>query len=69
MGDWGIPYSDDMTPRPGTNWPPLPLMENDRVVEAPVDRNPLTRPAQNSTGGYQNLPSRAAATIDAHANG
>ncbi len=40
----GIPYSDDMTPtasRP--NWPPLPLMENERVIEAPVDRNQLTR--------------------------
>ncbi|RMF43800.1 MAG: arylsulfatase [Planctomycetota bacterium] len=40
---FGIPYSDDMTPRPGTNWPPLPLMEGERVVEAPVDRNELTR--------------------------
>ncbi len=39
----GIPYSDDMTPRPGTNWPPLPLMENERVIEAPVDRNLLTK--------------------------
>ncbi len=40
---FGIPYSDDMTPRPGRNWPPLPLMENERVVEAPADRNTLTR--------------------------
>ena len=40
---FGIPYSDDMTPRPNKNWPPLPLMENDKVIEAPVDRNLLTR--------------------------
>ncbi|WP_164100749.1 sulfatase family protein [Candidatus Laterigemmans baculatus] len=39
----GIPYSDDMTPRPGKNWPPLPLMHNETVVEAPVDRDQLTR--------------------------
>ncbi len=39
----GIPYSDDMTPRPGTNWPPLPLMENNRVLEAPCDRNMLAQ--------------------------
>jgi len=40
---FGVPYSDDMTPRPDRNWPPLPLMRGERVVEAPVDRNPLTR--------------------------
>jgi len=40
---WGIPYSDDMTPRPGQNWPPLPLMRNEVVIEAPVDRNLLTQ--------------------------
>lgn len=39
----GIPYSDDMTQRPGRDWPPLPLMENEKVVEAPTDRNLLTR--------------------------
>ena len=39
----GIPYSDDMTPRPGKNWPELPLMENQRVIEAPTDRDLLTR--------------------------
>lgn len=39
----GIPYSDDMTPREGKPWPPLPLMENDRVIDAPVDRNLLTK--------------------------
>ncbi len=40
---FGIPYSDDMTPREGKPWPPLPLMRNEQVVEAPVDRNLLTR--------------------------
>jgi arylsulfatase A-like enzyme len=49
---FGIPYSDDMTAATGRRlgerldgrlWPPLPLMENERVVEAPVDRNLLTR--------------------------
>lgn len=39
----GIPYSDDMTPRDGQNWPPLPLMRGERVIEAPVDRNLLTK--------------------------
>ena len=47
--DWffGVPYSDDMTERiwkeDGSAWPPLPLMENDTVIEAPCDRNGLTR--------------------------
>src|SRR5690606_30785523 len=41
---FGIPYSDDMTPRPSQpHWPPLPLMRDERVVEAGVDRNELTR--------------------------
>jgi len=40
---FGIPYSDDMTQRPGRDWPPLPLMENEKVIEAPVDRNLLTK--------------------------
>jgi len=40
---FGIPYSDDMTGRPEQGWPPLPLMENERVIEAPVDRNLLTK--------------------------
>lgn len=41
---FGVPYSDDMTAgaSPG-RWPPLPLMEDERVVEAPVDRNELTQ--------------------------
>lgn len=40
---FGIPYSDDMTARPGRDWPPLPLMRNETVVEAPADRNTLTK--------------------------
>ena len=47
--DWffGVPYSDDMTERfwkkDGSKWPPLPLMENEYVIEAPCDRNGLTK--------------------------
>lgn len=47
---FGIPYSDDMTEDLGRRsaqfggpWPPLPLMEGERVVEAPADRNLLTK--------------------------
>jgi arylsulfatase A len=40
---FGIPYSDDMTPREGKPWPPLPLMKNEVVLEAPADRNSLTK--------------------------
>ncbi|MCP4643885.1 MAG: sulfatase [bacterium] len=47
--DWffGLPYSDDMTERvwkqDGSHWPPLPLMENETVLEAPTDRDMLTK--------------------------
>ncbi|HPA17064.1 MAG TPA: sulfatase [Verrucomicrobiae bacterium] len=40
---FGIPYSEDMLPRKGKPWPPLPLMRDGRVVEAGVDCNTLTR--------------------------
>ena len=49
---FGIPYSDDMTAETGqrladrfdgNRWPPLPLMENETVIEAPVDRDWLTK--------------------------
>jgi arylsulfatase A len=40
---FGIPYSDDMTPRAGKPWPDLPLMRGAEVVSAPVDRDQLTR--------------------------
>ena len=39
----GVPYSDDMTPREGQPWPELPLLRNEEVIEAPVDRDQLTR--------------------------
>lgn len=48
---FGIPYSDDMTADrgrgrsefDGDRWPPLPLMEAEAVIEAPVDRSLLTQ--------------------------
>jgi len=49
---FGIPYSDDMTQAVGQRigkrldgnlWPPLPLMKNETVAEAPADRDLLTR--------------------------
>jgi len=49
---YGVPYSDDMTQEvgqrlgdryEGKDWPPLPLMVNEKVVTAPADRNELTR--------------------------
>jgi arylsulfatase A len=49
---YGIPYSDDMTHEmgqrlgkrlDGDHWPPLPLMQNEIVLEAPVDRSSLTK--------------------------
>lgn len=48
---FGIPYSDDMTADAGRRigdrldgprWPSLPLMRNEDVVDAPVDRDLLT---------------------------
>ena len=49
---FGIPYSDDMTQDvgqrlgdryDGKHWPALPLMLNNKVIEAGVDRNLLTK--------------------------
>ena len=40
---FGIPYSNDQGLRQGTNWPPLPMIEGARVVEAPVDQTTITR--------------------------
>ncbi|MCA9079715.1 MAG: sulfatase [Planctomycetaceae bacterium] len=39
----GIPYSDDMTPREGKPWPPLPLVQGEKVLESGVDRDFLTQ--------------------------
>ena len=53
---FGLPYSDDMTRETGlrlgkslgdnldgSKWPPLPLMEDEKVIEAPTDRDLLTK--------------------------
>jgi len=41
---FGIPYSDDMTKdEQHPTLPDLPLMRNERVIEAPVDRNYLVK--------------------------
>ena len=42
---FGIPYSEDMVHDkfPDKNWPPLPLMRGDQVIEAPVDMDGMTR--------------------------
>ncbi|MBG85322.1 MAG: arylsulfatase [Verrucomicrobiales bacterium] len=54
---YGVPYSDDMTEAVGIRiskrkgydklqgklWPPLPLMDGEKVVEAPADRDLLTK--------------------------
>jgi arylsulfatase A len=40
---FGIPYSEDMVPAHTPSWPPLPLLRNETVVEAPVDLSNMTR--------------------------
>ncbi len=49
---FGIPYSDDMTREVGQrlgdryaghDWPELPLMKDETIIEAPADRDQLTR--------------------------
>jgi arylsulfatase A len=41
---FGIPYSNDMGGKGGSdNRPPLPLMRNETVIEAPVDQDTLTK--------------------------
>ena len=39
----GIPYSNDMRERVGWKNPPLPLLRNETVIEAPVGQNTLTK--------------------------
>jgi len=39
---YGIPYSEDMIPERNPNWPPLPLMRNENVIEAPVNLSTIT---------------------------
>ncbi len=40
---FGIPYSNDMGSRKGTSNPPLPLMQNEKVIEAPALQDTLTK--------------------------
>jgi arylsulfatase A-like enzyme len=40
---YGIPYSNDMGSRQRKQNPPLPLMRNEKVIEAPVDQNTVTK--------------------------
>ena len=40
---FGIPYSNDMGTRQGRNRPPLPLLRNEKVIEAPANQNTLTK--------------------------
>lgn len=40
---YGIPYSEDMIPSVDPEWPDLPLLENNRVIEAPADLTSTTR--------------------------
>lgn len=40
---FGIPYSEDMERREDLGWPDLPLLRNEKVIEAPVDAQHLTR--------------------------
>lgn len=40
---FGIPYSDDMTVGRRPNSPELPLLRDEKVIEAPVDRNFLVQ--------------------------
>jgi len=40
---FGIPYSNDMGGRQGAKRPPLPLLRNEEVIEAPAHQQTLTR--------------------------
>ena len=40
---YGIPYSNDMGSRQRKNNPPLPLLRNEKVIEAPVDQSTITK--------------------------
>ncbi len=40
---FGIPYSNDMGGKPGGKRPPLPLLRNETVIEAPANQNTLTK--------------------------
>ena len=40
---YGIPYSNDMGSKQRSKNPPLPLLQNEKVIEAPTDQNTLTK--------------------------
>jgi len=40
---FGIPYSNDMGSKQRKQNPPLPLLRNEKVIEAPADQNTLTK--------------------------
>jgi arylsulfatase A len=40
---YGIPYSEDMTAARNPDWPPLPLMRGEEVIEAPVELSSITK--------------------------
>ena len=40
---YGIPYSNDMGARQRKQNPPLPLLRNEKVIEAPANQNTLTK--------------------------
>ncbi|MHC4521543.1 MAG: sulfatase family protein, partial [Planctomycetota bacterium] len=40
---FGIPYSNDMGTNQGPGRPPLPLLRNEEVIEAPANQDTLTR--------------------------
>ncbi len=39
---FGVPYSEDMYPRTGQDWPELPLVRNEQVVEQPAHMPTIT---------------------------
>ncbi|MCU0915905.1 MAG: sulfatase, partial [Planctomycetes bacterium] len=40
---YGLPYPNNMGVKAGTNQPPLPLLRDEQVIEAPVNQDTLTR--------------------------
>lgn len=40
---FGIPYSNDMGAKQRSQNPPLPLLHNEKVIEAPVNQNTITK--------------------------
>lgn len=40
---FGIPYSEDMVPSHSPEWPDLPLVKNEKVIEAPAELTTTTR--------------------------